>query len=29
MEVENEKYPSTFKSNDLVAVMLERNEGLR
>jgi hypothetical protein len=29
VEVENEKQPSTFESNDLVTAMLERNEGLK
>lgn len=29
VEVENEKEPSTFESDDLVTVMLEGNEGLK
>jgi hypothetical protein len=29
MEVENEKQSTTFESDDLVTVILERNESLR
>lgn len=29
MEVENEKHPSTFESDDLVTLVFERDEGLR